>query len=59
MGSCQTLPVKYSDDAFLVGLKLDLIICIALTSFSNNYLNKIDKYKLENFEILYLEMIGI
>jgi len=30
-----------------------------LTSFSNNYLNKIDKYKLENFEILYLEMIGI
>ena len=30
---------KYSDEAFLVGLELDLIICIALTSFSNNYLN--------------------
>jgi hypothetical protein len=39
MGSCHTVPVKYSDDAFLVGLELDLIICIALTSFSNNYLN--------------------
>ena len=59
MGSCHTVPVKYSDDAFLVGLELDLIICIALTSFSNNYLNQIDKYKLENFEMLFLEMIGI
>jgi hypothetical protein len=59
MGSCHTLPVKYLDDAFLVGREPDLIICIALTSFPNNCLHMNIKYKFEIFDILYLEMIGV
>ena len=51
MGSCHTEPVKYSEDAFLVGLELDLINCIALTLFLIDFLNQNCTGGLEIFEI--------